>query len=122
MRKNLEKTIYYCIISIVENWLSGKIPNTINIPEAIRKYLLKQSGYKCTECGWDKINPKTGKSPLNIDHIDGNSLNNHPANLKVLCPNCHSLTPTYGALNIGNGREQRRLYRQKMKDNGRNVA
>jgi hypothetical protein len=24
-----------------------------------------------------------------------------------LCPNCHSLTPTYGFLNKGNGRKKR---------------
>lgn len=28
-------------------------------------------------------------------------------NLILLCPNCHSLTPTYKALNKGNGRHNR---------------
>ena len=29
-------------------------------------------------------------------------------NLELLCPNCHSLTKTYKALNLGNGRHTRR--------------
>ena len=28
---------------------------------------------------------------LQVDHIDGNHLNNDPENLQVLCANCHSL-------------------------------
>jgi hypothetical protein len=31
------------------------------------------------------------------------------AGLEILCPNCHSLTPTYGGLNRGKGRKLRRL-------------
>ena len=31
-----------------------------------------------------------------LPHIDGN---NEESNLQLLCPNCHSLTPTFGALN-----------------------
>ena len=40
-------------------------------------------------------------------YIDGHSENNSLPNLKLLCPNCHSLTPTYGFLNKGNGRKKR---------------
>ena len=43
-----------------------------------------------------------------IDHIDGNSENNNLSNLRVICPNCDSLTPTYKGLNKGNGRAYRR--------------
>lgn len=38
-------------------------------------------------------------SVLQIHHIDGNHYNNEESNLQLLCPNCHSLTPTFGALN-----------------------
>ena len=44
---------------------------------------------------------------LELDHIDGNSENNGEQNLRCLCPNCHSQTPTYKAKNIGKGRKQR---------------
>lgn len=36
---------------------------------------------------------------LEIDHIDGNNDNNSRDNLEGLCPNCHSLTPTWRGRN-----------------------
>lgn len=41
----------------------------------------------------------TNNSPLEIHHIDGDYRNNNLYNLQVLCPNCHSLTSNYKALN-----------------------
>jgi len=70
-------------------------------------YLIELYGNKCMECGWAKVNPKTGKIPIQLEHIDGHSENNDLKNLKLLCPNCHSLTSTYGSLNKGNGRKYR---------------
>lgn len=32
---------------------------------------------------------------LQVDHKDGDKQNNHLSNLRFLCPNCHSQTPTY---------------------------
>ena len=74
----------------------------------LKKYLIEKNGNSCMECGWDKVNPTTGNVPIELEHIDGNSENNNLDNLKLLCPNCHSLTPTYKALNLGNGRFKRR--------------
>ena len=65
----------------------------------VRNYLLKINNYKCQQCGWGEINPTTLKVPLEIHHIDGNHLNNSIENLEVLCPNCHSLTSNFKALN-----------------------
>lgn len=36
---------------------------------------------------------------LQVDHIDGNFENNSQHNLRLLCPNCHSQTPTWGRSN-----------------------
>lgn len=95
---------------IIEKWKSGKISGTISrqrLKDPIRKYILDKAGNKCSKCGWCEINPKTGNTPIEIDHIDGDVDNNKEENLRVLCPNCHSLTPTYKALNIGKGRKNR---------------
>lgn len=38
--------------------------------------------------------------PLELDHIDGDRENNQLTNIRLLCPNCHALTPTYRGRNI----------------------
>ncbi|OGY51976.1 MAG: hypothetical protein A3J65_02160 [Candidatus Buchananbacteria bacterium RIFCSPHIGHO2_02_FULL_45_11b] len=55
----------------------------------------------CEICGWAK---KTvdGYLPLELDHINGDSHDNRLKNLRILCPNCHSLQPTH------RGRNQKR--------------
>lgn len=73
----------------------------------IRKYLFHKYDNKCMKCGWNEVHSLTGLIPLQIDHIDGDFKNNKEENLRLLCPNCHSLTHTYGSLNIGNGRRSR---------------
>lgn len=70
----------------------------------LRRYLYGTFGEKCQKCGWAEKHPVTGKIPLTVDHVDGDFLNCKESNLLILCPNCHSLTPTYGILNKGNGR------------------
>lgn len=93
----------------VERWRDGEWDGntTCGLSRAIRKFLLEEAEYKCSECSWSGFNPVSGLSTLQIEHIDGDSSNNSKENLKVLCPNCHSLTPTYGALNKGKGRKFR---------------
>ena len=67
--------------------------------EKLRDLIRKTRPEECEIC---KLSPKwQGKHlRLQIDHIDGNRTNNKPRNLRFLCPNCHSQTPTFGAKNI----------------------
>ena len=95
----------------IEDWKQGKFNDIIKqykIPSVIRRYLFEKYDNKCARCGWNEINPFSNKIRLEIEHIDGNYKNNNEDNLILLCPNCHSLTKTYKALNKGNGREYRR--------------
>lgn len=97
-----------------QKWLDGEYSGTTKhgLSDAVRRGLLKDANYVCQDgrsgCnGWGMANPKSGKSCLTVDHIDGDCMNNAKENLVVLCPNCHSMTETYGALNKGSGRKFR---------------
>ena len=90
----------------LETGLSGKY----QLSNYIHRYMREKYDNKCSRCGWGEVNPYTNKVPLEVEHIDGNYLNNSEDNLDLICPNCHSLTSTYRALNMGNGRKDRHKY------------
>lgn len=84
----------------VDAWVNNneKIGKTI-----AKRYLVDHHGDKCSVCG---ITDWNGESlVLEIDHTDGDAYNNRPENLRLICPNCHSQTPTYKNRNKGNGRK-----------------
>lgn len=84
----------------------GLYPIGIN-PKFLRRYLVTKYGERCTRCGWSERNPKTGRVPIEVEHIDGDFRNIKAENLTLLCPNCHSLTQTFRGLNRGSGRATR---------------
>lgn len=82
-----------------EDILNGLHPN-------YQTYKLKQrlirEGYiedKCQRCGWYEKVPGAEFTPCELHHKDGDSNNHNRENLELICPNCHSLTPTYRAKN-----------------------
>ncbi len=94
----------------INKWKSGSVSGLQSIGVVsphIKRYLRQKFGNKCCLCGWSKVNQKTGKIPLVADHIDGNWRNNIEKNLRLICPNCDALSPTYAGLNRGNGRKNR---------------
>lgn len=93
-------------------WKNGLVDgnkgiSTKGISGHLKRYFIEKHGNKCSKCGWHKKHPITGIVPLEIDHVNGDAENNLENNLRLLCPNCHSLTPHFKNLNKGKGRKWR---------------
>lgn len=63
--------------------------------DTLKKRLFKEGlkEYKCEKCGITNWNGK--EIVLELHHINGNHFDNRLENLQILCPNCHSQTPTH---------------------------
>lgn len=94
----------------ISDWKIGKVSGLqgLGIVSAhVKRFLREKYDNKCCLCGWEEVNSVTKVVPLVADHIDGNWRNNSESNLRLLCPNCDSLTSTYAGLNRGKGRTNR---------------
>jgi len=67
----------------------------------MKKILLSKNllEYKCYHCGIKEWNSK--EISLQLEHINGINNDNRVENLTLLCPNCHSQTPTFAGKNKG---------------------
>jgi 5-methylcytosine-specific restriction endonuclease McrA len=76
-----------------------KLFDDLKHPGTIKNRLIEERGHKCESC---KNTLWLGKLiTLELDHINGDRQNNSRDNLRLLCPNCHAMTPTYRGKNIG---------------------
>lgn len=76
----------------------------LNVQNA-KRYLAEKRGKRCEVCGvrdWMGL-----PLVLILDHMDGNSSNFGVGNLRLLCANCDSQTPTFKNRNKGKGRFKR---------------
>lgn len=92
-----------------EDILAGKHPEIATYKLKIR---LIREGYlkdECSICGWNKKPEGREFTPCELDHINGNPTDHRLENLRIICPNCHSLTETYrfrrGKTNEAQGRK-----------------
>ena len=90
--KGIGKPLYSLEEILVKNsnFQSYKLKN--------RLFLAKLKPQYCEECGWAEKSTD-GRLPLELDHINGDSCDNRLENLRILCPNCHSLKPTHRGRN-----------------------
>lgn len=80
---------------LVYNRLNGRRENVHRLKRAMLESGIPE---QCSCCG---LPPEWNGKPivLQIDHKDGNGVNNSSYNVRFLCPNCHSQTPTFGVKN-----------------------
>ncbi len=53
---------------------------------------------QCELCGWNQMSAD-GRIPVELDHINAVHSDNRLENLRILCPNCHSLQLTHRGRN-----------------------
>lgn len=113
MRKHLHRLGLECEHWTGQGWNKGqrmKDWSGYKRSNRMKKHLVRDRGHKCESCGLTEWLKKP--IPLEVDHADGDRTNNDPSNLRLLCCNCHALTPTWrGRANKGQSWDQESIDR-----------
>jgi hypothetical protein len=119
-RKSVSENKKYCDVNCQheyqsrkkrEDFLEGKYVGHLLQYRSVdwpRHLLIEKFGYSCSACAISEWNGK--QITLEVNHIDGDALNNCLENLEFVCPNCHSQTDTFRAKN----KNSSRTYRNKI--------
>jgi len=95
-RVMLRKSLY----SLEEILKNGTRFQSFKLKNRLFKEGLKEA--KCEKCDWAEMSAD-GRLPLELDHINGDRYDNRLENLRILCPNCHSLQLTHRGKNKKRG-------------------
>ena len=84
-----------------QSWNKGNFAEHHKTNKYLKAALVRERGHECEECNlrdWRGV-----QITLELEHVDGDRSNNDSSNLKLLCPNCHSQTPTWrrGVIPVG---------------------
>jgi len=95
------------VVSVTSGVTKGELQGSWS--RAIKAFLLEESAHKCAIC--DQEDMWHGKKVTFIlDHIDGDAKNQSRSNLRVVCPMCDTLLPTFKSRNRGHGRSSARAF------------
>ena len=106
---------------LVDECKAFSVPSDFNLKgecvgKSVMKRYMSDMYHKCMSptCKWDwngDNNPR-----LELHHKDGDHRNNTLENCILLCPSCHSLTPTYGFKNKHRSTRTYRYYKKNTKE------
>ena len=78
---------------LIKNYTGGVTSHSLK-HRLIKNNILQSKCYKCNLTEWQGVS-----IPLELEHKNGNNIDNTIENLTLLCPNCHALTSTYRGKN-----------------------
>ena len=96
MRKKLVLLNIDCSHWTGQLWSKGKSLKDIEEyarASSAKPHWIKLRGHRCEDCKLEKW--KDRPISLEVHHVDGDKKNNVGENIQLLCPNCHSLTPSW---------------------------